>query len=121
MPAAPPGITVLIPTYNRREVLRKTLEALIQVDRDELDYSIVIIDNNSSDNTGEMVRSFGGGLPLVLLEEPRPGKNCALNKALREIPLKETVVFIDDDISPAKDWFRQVVASTARRPDIAVF
>ena len=121
MPQASSGITVLIPTYNRGEVLRQSLEALTQVDRGGLDCSFVIIDNNSSDNTGEVVARFGGRLPLIALREPQPGKNCALNKALREVTLKETVVFIDDDISPAKDWLRQVVAITARRPDIDVF
>jgi GT2 family glycosyltransferase len=116
-----PGITVLIPTYNRSEVLRKSLEDLALVDRDGLNCSFVVIDNNSGDNTGEAAAGFRDRLPLVLLKEPRPGKNCALNKALREISLTEIVVFIDDDISPAKDWLRQLMAITARRPDIAAF
>jgi glycosyltransferase involved in cell wall biosynthesis len=121
MAEAYPGITVLIPTYNRGEVLRKSLEALTQVGRDGLDCTFVIIDNNSNDNTAEVVTTFSSQLPVILLKEPRPGKNCALNRALREIVLKEIVAFIDDDISPAEDWFRQIVAITTNHPEIAVF
>jgi GT2 family glycosyltransferase len=116
-----PGITVLIPSYNRSEVLRKSLEAMTLLDRDGVDCSIVIIDNNSTDNTGEIVAGFRDRLPITLLKEPRPGKNCALNKALRECSLKDIILFTDDDTSPAKDWFRQIIGATERHPGISVF
>jgi len=115
------SITVLVATYNRSEVLRKSLEALTTADRDGIDCGFVIIDNNCTDNTEEVVRDFSNRLPVVLLKEPRPGKNCALNKALRECSLKDVVVFIDDDISPAKDWLMQILACTTRWPDVSVF
>ena len=53
-----PGITVLIPTYNRAKVLRETLEALTRVERTGIDCSIVIIDNNCTDNTAEVVKEY---------------------------------------------------------------
>ena len=95
-----PGITVLIPTYNRAKVLGETLEALTRVDRDGIDCSIVVIDNNSNDNTREIAAEYAAKLPLSYLKEVRPGKNCALNKALRECELKDIVVFTDDDVTP---------------------
>jgi len=115
------GISVLIPTYNRAQVLRETLDALTRVDLCGIDCQIVIIDNNSSDNTAEVVESYLDRLPLALLRETRPGKNCALNKGLREAALKDIVVFTDDDVTPAKNWFQEIVASTIKWPDISVF
>ncbi len=116
-----PGITVLIPTFNRAKVLSETLEALIRVDRTGIDCSIVVIDNNSSDNTAEVVKEYGTQLPLSYLRETRPGKNCALNKALRECVLKDIVVFTDDDVAPVRNWFQEIVASVRKWPEIAVF
>src|SRR5207245_3428284 len=116
-----PGITVLIATYNRAAVLRGTLEALTYVQRTGIDCSIVIIDNNSTDNTTEVVKDYGEQLPLSLLKEPRQGKNCALNKALRECALKDIVVFTDDDVTPARNWFSEIVSSVRKWPRIAVF
>jgi glycosyltransferase involved in cell wall biosynthesis len=116
-----PGITVLIATFNRARVLRETLEALTRVERTGIECSIVIIDNNSSDNTAEVVKEYETRLPLSYLREPRPGKSCALNKALRECAPKEIVVFTDDDVTPAPNWFQQIVSSVNKWPGIGAF
>jgi Predicted glycosyltransferases len=115
------GITVLIATYNRAAMLGETLQALTRVDRTGIDCNIVIIDNNSSDNTAEVVKEYGARLPLTYLREPRPGKSCALNKALRECALREIVVFTDDDVTPTQNWFHEIVSSTKKWPTIAAF
>jgi len=113
-----PGITVLIATYDRAAVLGQTLEALTRVERTGIDCSIVITDNNSTDNTDEVVNKYLTQLPLCYLREPRPGKSCALNKALRECALKEIVVFRDDDVTPARNWFREIVSSVKKWPGV---
>jgi GT2 family glycosyltransferase len=121
LPSDTPSLSVLIPTYNRAEILRQTLRALTQVDRTDINYEIVVIDNNSSDATAEVVKQFQTDLYLCLLTEARPGKNCALNKALRECTLKDIVVFTDDDVTPAPDWFQKIISAVRRWPRIAVF
>jgi glycosyltransferase involved in cell wall biosynthesis len=121
MPDEMPDITVLIPTYNRAAVLSETLEALTRVNRAGIDCSIVVIDNNSSDNTAEVMKEYGARLPLSYLREPRPGKSCALNKALRECALKEIVVFTDDDVTPARNWLQEIVSSVKKWPGIGAF
>ena len=110
-------ITVLMTTYNRCEELQKTLEAMCRVDRTDLDVEIVVIDNNSSDSTPEVVKSFQGQLPLRYLFESRQGKNCALNKALREVELGDWVVFTDDDVEPAENWLQEYRSVAERWPD----
>ena len=115
------GITVLIPTYNRAKVLGETLEALTRVDRDGIDCNIVVIDNNSTDNTREIAAEYAAKLPLSYLKEPRPGKNCALNRALRECELKDLVVFTDDDVTPTQSWLQEIASSAKKRPEVAIF
>jgi glycosyltransferase involved in cell wall biosynthesis len=116
-----PSITLLIATYNRARILRQTLQALSEVDRAGIDLEVIIIDNNSSDDTTDAAVEYRGHLPLRVLKETRAGKNCALNRALREIALKDIVLFADDDVVPAHNWLKEVVGSTLRWPDIAVF
>jgi glycosyltransferase involved in cell wall biosynthesis len=114
-------ITILIPTYNRAEDLRDTLEAMCLVERDNLAIEFVVIDNNSSDNTKEIVDSFVKRLPIRYLFEPKPGKSCALNKAINENRLGEIVVFTDDDVTPNSDWLKRIIETTIRWPRYDVF
>lgn len=114
-------ISVLLSTYNRAAALRQTLEAMALLDQTGLWVQFVIVDNNSSDETRETVNSFTERLPLLYLFEPRPGKNCALNRALRECDLGEIVVFTDDDVTPEADWLRAIYDSAVRWPGNNVF
>lgn len=116
-----PDVSVLIPTYNREGELRRTLESLLRADRGGLELQIVVIDNNSTDSTARVVASFEKDVPLQYLFEPRPGKNCALNRALEETVLGRIVVFIDDDVDVDRLWLRSVVQACDRYPDIGVF
>lgn len=115
------GVSLLIPTYNRADVLGETLDALAWVQTHGLDWEVVIIDNNSIDATYDVVAGYRQRLPITYLKEVRPGKNCALNRALREKKLRDLVVFADDDITPASDWLTEIVASALRWPAISVF
>lgn len=114
-------ITVLIPTYNRADILCETLEAMCKVDREGLSVEFVVIDNNSNDHTKAVVESFSKRLPICYLFEPRPGKNCALNKALNEVLLGDIVVFTDDDVSPYESWLRNINDACVRWPSEYIF
>jgi len=94
---------------------------MCQVKRDGLKVEFVVIDNNSSDHTKEVVEAFADRLPLCYLFEPRPGKNCALNKALDTVALGRIVVFTDDDVNPLQDWLLAIHGICERWPNHAVF
>jgi glycosyltransferase involved in cell wall biosynthesis len=114
-------ISVIIATYNRALVLRDTLENMSRLDRDALKVEFVVVDNNSSDHTKQVIESFDSRLPIRYLFECRPGKNCALNRALDEVPLGRLVVFTDDDVEIRKDWLKAIVDISGRWPDYSVF
>jgi glycosyltransferase involved in cell wall biosynthesis len=116
----PHSISVLIPTYNRAATLELTLQALSLLERDGIDCEFVIIDNNSNDRTAEVVAQYAKSLPLVYLFEARPGKNPALNAALRR-PLRDLIVFTDDDTTPDRNWLKQIVAASNNWPEVQVF
>lgn len=114
-------ISVLIATYNRAEILLRTLESITVLERTGLSVEFVVVDNNSSDHTKQVIESFTERLPVRYLFEPNPGQNCARNRALEDVELGRLVVFTDDDVEPGKDWLKAIVSISERWPEYSVF
>jgi glucosyl-dolichyl phosphate glucuronosyltransferase len=51
-----PFVSVIVPTYNRADMLAITIESLFVQSYDKKKYEIIIADNNSSDHTRQVVR-----------------------------------------------------------------
>lgn len=60
-----PSISVIFPTYNRCDVVRRTLECLIACDYPH-DLVEVIVGDNSSDDTARMVLDVAAGAPFPI-------------------------------------------------------
>jgi len=117
----PTDLSIVICTRNRADSLAETLACLAALDPTSGDFEVVVVDNGSTDGTSERMRDFEGRLRLRTLFEPRPGKAHALNRALQAGGLGEVVAFLDDDMSPHRDWLRGVRAVCARHPDADFF
>jgi hypothetical protein len=115
------ALTVIFATRNRADVLAETLEHLSQTDRRGLEVDFVIVDNGSADHTHAVVESFQHRLPIRYLHEPQRGKNRALNLALDNGGVHPLVVFTDDDVTPARDWFQAIVKVSRRWPHHKAF
>ena len=116
-----PSVSIIIATYNRAAVIRDTLQAMMRVVTNGVDAEWIVVNNNSTDETSGTLESFRNKLPLRILNEPKQGKNAALNRALREAPLRDIVVFADDDASPQQNWIQEIVAACRRWPKTEVF
>ncbi len=114
-------ISVLIATYNRANVLEQTLKNMANLESGGLSVQFVVIDNNSTDNTSKVIKSFSDQLNVRHLFEPKAGKSQALNRALQTIDLGKIIVFTDDDVKPQKDWLKQIISICGRLPDFSVF
>ena len=114
-------ISVLIATHNRANILGETLDAIAGVRSDDVEYEVIVIDNNSTDKTRQVVEERVELLPLLYLFEETPGKNAALNAAIERYDLGEIVVFTDDDVVPQHDWFDVILESTQHRSEYDVF
>ncbi|HWA10113.1 MAG TPA: glycosyltransferase [Opitutaceae bacterium] len=112
--------TIAIPTYNRADLLRQTLEGLARQQFPSAQFEILVIDNNSRDDTRRVVEAFAGTRPAPrYLLETRQGLDHARNRALAEAR-GEIIVFGDDDILVEPDWLAQIIApfATAAGPGI---
>jgi len=97
--------TVLIVTRNRAADLRQTLEAFKGVRIPAgLDVELLVVDNGSSDDTADVVKSHKpDGYEVRYLLESRAGKSNGLNLGISESK-GDVVIFTDDDVRPPADW-----------------
>jgi glycosyltransferase involved in cell wall biosynthesis len=91
-------VTVVIPLYNERENIAKTIEAVEAALRDAgMDAEIVVVDDGSTDGSGEAARRAAGDLPLRVLEQPNGGRYAARKTGL-EAAAGEYVLFLDSRV-----------------------
>jgi len=100
--------SVVIATYNRAGVLRDTLASLARL-RPAAPWEVIVIDNNSPDDTREVVEAatIGFPAPLRYAFEQEQGRSAALNHGLR-IAAGDIVVTTDDDVRVAPDWLNTI-------------
>ena len=107
-------VSVAICTYNRAESLSDTLEFLCRQELTaNLDWELLLIDNNCTDNTEGIVEQFVRRLPLHYFLEARQGLSYARNKAINECQ-GDLLVFTDDDVRPEPRWLTSFVEASAK-------
>src|ERR1044072_3285991 len=96
------GLSVVIATHKRRELLRRCLESLSAQTQDPATFEVIVADDGSSDGSAEMAEAFGAPYRLRVLRLPKGGKSAALNAAIEQAA-GLACLFIDDDViaSPA--------------------
>jgi len=86
-------------TYNRAENLRRTLESLCEQTLSPNEYEIIVIDNNSSDNTVEVcdeIKEKHFEKQIRYFKETNQGLSFALNRGIKEAK-GDFIIYIDDD------------------------
>lgn len=99
--------SVIVCTYNRAASLADTLRALQALEvPEDLRWEVVVVDNNSKDDTRQVVDTFAHGFPqLRYLFQPLQGLSHARNLGIAEAR-GEYLLFTDDDVLPEPDWLR---------------
>ena len=77
-----PALSVIIPTYNRRDELRQTLEALAAQDFPAAEFEVIVADDGSSDGSAEVAASFDGPLRLTYVWQDDLGYRAAAARNL---------------------------------------
>jgi glycosyltransferase involved in cell wall biosynthesis len=109
-------VSVVIATYNRDRLLEGTLNALAaQEVPGSLPWEVIVVDNNSSDTTAQVVAAFSKitATPVRYVFEPWQGVSRARNRGIQKAR-GSIIAFTDDDVLPAPDWIAQISAAIDR-------
>jgi glycosyltransferase involved in cell wall biosynthesis len=89
-----PLISVVIPTYNRSKLLERAVHSVLSQSFQQ--FELLIVDDNSPDNTAEVAASFGDERIRTIRHDENRGSSATRNSGIRNAR-SEFVAFLDDD------------------------
>jgi glycosyltransferase involved in cell wall biosynthesis len=112
-------ISVILCTYNRDRYIYNVLRSIVNGDLPRSEYEIVLVDNNSSDNTKGECQRFVADFPDVVLRycfEEKQGlshaRNCGITNAHGDL-----LVYVDDDAIVNKEYLSSYADFFKRNSD----
>lgn len=114
-------VSIVICTWNRAELLDAALKEMERLCVPAgASWELVVVNNNCSDSTDEVIARYASRLPLRRLFEPQQGlshaRNCALDAVKGDI-----ILWADDDVLVEADWLAEYVKAAKAYPDAAFF
>lgn len=103
--------SVIIATYNRRQLLVRVIQALRAQTMDPERFEIVVVDDGSSDGTATALDAG-----VRVFSQPNRGPAAARNLALRQARGR-WVVMTDDDTIPSPTWLESIEQAVRQHPD----
>ena len=100
------SVSVILCTYNRAASLITALDSFSSLTLPStLQWELIIVDNNSKDNTADVVKRYGetARFPVRYVFEGRQGRSPALNAGISAAET-EAVAFTDDDVVLHPHW-----------------
>lgn len=114
-------LSVIIPTYNRKDSLRCTLDGLSRQEYPFDDFEVLVVSDGSTDGTGEMLADYMRTAPYAIqyICQLNGGPAKARNRGIQEAQY-EIIVFLDDDVEPTPAFLRCHARHHERNEKIAV-
>jgi glycosyltransferase involved in cell wall biosynthesis len=103
--SASPFVSVVIPTYNRKDSLKITLDALAAQTYPSDNFEAIVVSDGSTDGTNEFLEKYAATAPYKV--SPVVQKNSGPSRARNygvELATGVVIVFIDDDVEPAPSF-----------------
>ena len=100
-----PGISVIVPVYNAAGCIAGLIESLLGQDYPKELIEIIIVDNNSDDQTKEIVKQY----PVILLEENEIQSSYAARTKGIKYAHNDILAFTDSDCKALKNWITEGV------------
>lgn len=111
-------ISVIIPAYNEEKTIEQTLNSLVSQDY-KSKFEVIFVDNNSTDNTVKIAKSYTKKLPLKIFHEKTQGRGaakfCGAKHAKGEI-----LAYLDADSQAFPNWLSVIDQSFKDKETIAI-
>jgi len=111
--------SIIIPTYNRHILLKKTLDSILNLDYNPHRFELIVIDDKSDDDSMNLLESFKDHIPNYSIIQNTENKGVSFS---RNTGIKESVgtilVFIDDDCIVSKNILKTLEGIYHENPEI---
>ncbi len=115
-----PKISVLIPSRERPDRLRRCLDSVLACEYPNELVTVLVVDNApQTDATRRLVEEYAGRAKVGYVREDAPGSASARNRGLREVDT-EVVAMTDDDVLVDRHWLTEIARTFAEFPEAAV-
>ncbi len=115
----PYKVSAVICSYNRARFIIDAVESLFQQDYEKKDMEVIVVDNNSTDGTLELLAQYQKGHPdynFRFVTEPQQGVAFSRNRCAREAK-GEIVAYLDDDSKAQPGWLQFITEFFDQHPD----
>jgi glycosyltransferase involved in cell wall biosynthesis len=102
--------SVILPAYNEAEGIGRSIGSLKSQNFPRETFEIIVVDNNSTDDTARVARASGADKVVV---EKEKGTNIARERGFEE-SVGEIVAFLDADSVAPPDWLQKIEKSLSR-------
>ena len=110
-----PLVSVIIPTYNRAQILRETLDSVLAQSYPAIE--IVVVDDGSTDDTAAVVAQYAGRARHI--RQRNQGVEMARNKGIR-VSTGDYLTFLDDDDLMLPSKIERQVEVLNSRPEVGL-
>jgi GT2 family glycosyltransferase len=117
--SAEPAVSIVIPTYNRRERLGRVLRALDGQTAGATRFEVVVVDDGSTDGTAEWLAEQRTPYGLRAISQKNAGPARARNVGV-EAARARLLLFLDDDVEPAPALVEEHLRSHGDELDLVV-
>lgn len=111
-------VSVVIPAYNEEELIGKCLDSLVAQKTTE-QFEVVLVDNNSTDNTSKIAEGYQGKLNLRIILEKEKGRGIARFVGFQQAR-GDIILSTDADTVVPPDWIEKVIHHLKSSQAVAV-
>lgn len=111
-----PFFSIIVPTYNRPQQLRRCLESLARLDYPRHRYEVILVDDGSSTPLASIIEPFQQSIDIQYIRKQNSGPASARN-AGAAVARGRYLAFLDDDCQPTEEWLRVLENHFDRYPD----
>jgi cellulose synthase/poly-beta-1,6-N-acetylglucosamine synthase-like glycosyltransferase len=104
------SVSIIVPAWNEARVLRRTLEALLDIDYDKRQCEVIVV-AGGHDNTYEIAKDLAPAMRMfsryVVIPQLPHGKNAAIQDGIREAN-NDVIVLLDADTTVSAEWLKNM-------------